>query len=152
MLACTKNNLVAPPPSLGFRIVANRAASPRIEWTGTVEITAEDLVQVPNGRRGEVLARAADFLEKLLSAGPRLRDWTMRKTRAYGISHRTLERARAQLRVVSQEVREEGQNVWYWSLPHARAMRENANEYPADGRALPATEEQRRILDEALRM
>jgi hypothetical protein len=149
VLACTKNNLGAPPRSLGFRVVADRESRPRIEWAGPVEISAEELVQVPNYRRGELLARAVVFLEKLLSAGPRLRDWAMRKTRAYGISSRTLDRARGQLGVISKEVREEGQNVWYWSLPDRRAG-ENASQYPADGRALPATEEQRQRLDEAL--
>jgi hypothetical protein len=152
VLACTKNNLGAPPPSLGFRIVADKNGWPRIEWTGPVEITAEDLVQVPSYRRGELLARAVVFLEKLLATGPRLRDWGLRQTRAFGISSRTLERARAQLGVQSKEVRENGQNVWYWSLPSPKAAEEEAIEFPADGSALPATEEQRRRLDEALKM
>ena len=152
VLACTKNNLGAPPASLGFRVVADSGAPPRIEWAGPVEISAEELVQVPSSRRGELLARAVDFLEKLLASGPRLRDWTLRKTRAYGISNRTLDRARAQLRVICKEVREDGQNVWYWSLPNPKAARENASKYPVDGRALPATEEQRQRLDEVLTM
>src|SRR5260370_14655466 len=120
-------------------------------WAVPVEMSAEELIQVPNSRRGESLARAVDFLEKLLAAGPCLRDWTLRKTRAYGISNRTLDRARAQLRVICKEVREDGQNVWYWSLPNRKA-RENASEYPVDGRALPATEEQRQRLDAVLTM
>lgn len=153
VLACTKNNLGAPPPSLGFRIVADQSGWPRIEWIGPVEITAEELVQVPSYRRGELLARAVVFLEKLLAAGPRLRDWALRQTRAFGISSRTLDRARAQLGVESKEVRENGQNVWYWSLGNRHAAHEEAADFPADGRALPATEEQlRRLKDEILRV
>jgi hypothetical protein len=34
-----------------------------------------------------------------------------------GISFRTLERAKVQLGVLSQQRRETGCNVWYWRLP-----------------------------------
>jgi hypothetical protein len=89
------------------------------------------------------------FLEKLLAKGPCLRDGALRKIRAQGIASRTLERARAQLGVESKEIREGDRNVWYWSLPNPKASKES--EYPVDGRALPATEEQRRRLDEILK-
>jgi AAA domain len=152
VLACTKNNLGAPPASLSFRIVGVDQDRARVEWAGPVEVTAEELVQVPSHRRGELLPRAVLFLEKLLSKGPCSRESVLRKTRAYGIANRTLKRARGQLSVVSQEVRENNQNVWYWSLPDYKAAEEKADDYPADGQALPATDEQRRRLEEALKM
>src|SRR5439155_23741582 len=49
VLACTKNNLAAYPPSLGFRIVATSEGLPRLDWIGPVERTADDLVGA--GRR-----------------------------------------------------------------------------------------------------
>jgi hypothetical protein len=152
VLACTKNNLVAPPASLGFRIVAVDEDRSRIEWTGPVDITAEEMVQVPNHRRGEQLPRAVVFLEKLLGKGPCPRDAVVRRTRAYGISNRTLKRAKEQLEVISKETRENGKNVWYWSLRDPKEVKSSEHEYPADGRALPATEEQRRRLEEVLRI
>jgi hypothetical protein len=150
VLASTKNNLGAPPPALGFRIVADRHGRAHIEWTGPVDVTAEEMVQLPNHRRGEQLPRAVVFLEKLLGKGPRPREAVVRRTQAHGISNRTLLRAKSQLEVVSKETREHGKNVWHWSLPDANGSKPDGEEYPADGRALPATDEQRRMLDEAL--
>jgi hypothetical protein len=152
VLACTKNNLGAPPPSLGFRIVPDPHGRPRIEWIGPVDVTAEEMVQVPSHRRGEQLPRAVVFLEKLLGKGPCPRESVVRRTRAYGISNRTLLRAKAQLEVVSKESRENDKNVWYWSLSDPEDSKQDGHEYPADGRALPATEEQRRRLDEVLKV
>jgi hypothetical protein len=152
VLASTKNNLGAPPPSLGFRIVADAHGRAHIEWTGLVDVTAEEMVQIRGHRRGEQLPRAVVFLEKLLGKGPCPSESVVRRTRAYGISNRTLLRAKNQLQVVSKERRENGKNVWYWSLADSKGSKEDSPEYPADGRAMPATEEQRRMLAEALRI
>lgn len=146
VLAATKNNLGAPPASLGFRIVVDAQSRPHIEWTGSVDVTAEEIVQVPSLRRGAHLPRAVVFLEKLLGKGPCPRESVVRRTRAHGISNRTLLRAKSQLEVVSKETREHGKNVWYWSLADAKGSKPDSPEYPADGRAVPATEEQRRML------
>jgi hypothetical protein len=67
-------------------------------------------------------------------------------------ANRTLLRAKGQLGVQSKEMRENNQNVWYWSLPDLKSTKSDPSEYPADGKALPATPEQRRQLDEVLKL
>jgi RecA-family ATPase len=52
VLACTKNNLAAFPPALGFRLTAADGIA-KIVWTGPVARTADDLVQA--GRQGQAV-------------------------------------------------------------------------------------------------
>jgi hypothetical protein len=114
VLACTKNNLAAFPPALGFRITAVGAVA-RIDWTGPVSYTADDLLQ--SGRRpGESVPRALSFLQEHLVAGPCQRDILLQQATVLGLSLRTLERAKAQLGIRSEQRREQGRNVWYWRL------------------------------------
>jgi hypothetical protein len=115
VFACTKNNLAGSTPSLGFRIVPAEADMARIEWLGPVDRTADDLV--PAGRkRGQAVPRAAAFLREQLAQGPCDREALLGHAEAIGLSFRTLERAKSQLGVVSQQRREGGKIVWYWRL------------------------------------
>jgi hypothetical protein len=116
VLACTKNNLAVFPPALGFRIVTTSDGLPRIQWTGPVHLTADDLVRLGR-QRGEAVPRALRFLEQQLACGPRDRQMLLQQAEAEGISFRTLERAKAELGVLSQQRRHQGRNVWYWGLP-----------------------------------
>jgi hypothetical protein len=118
VLACTKNNLGAFPPSLGFRIVTTGEGMPRLQWLGPVERTADDLVRFGR-RRGEAVPRALAFLQEQLAGGTREREGLVELAQGEGISLRTLERAKAELGVRSQQRREQGRKVWYWSLPQA---------------------------------
>jgi hypothetical protein len=115
VFACTKNNLAARPPSLGFRIVQTADRLPLIEWLGVVNRTADDLVQTGRGR-GEAIPRGLAFLERQLAGGPCKRQTLLDLAEQAGISLRTLERAKALLGVLSEQRREEGRNVWYWKL------------------------------------
>jgi hypothetical protein len=115
VFACTKNNLAASTPCLGFRIVPAEAGMARIEWLGPVDRTANDLV--PAGRkRGQAVPRAVAFLREQLAQGPCDRETLLSHAEAIGLSFRTLERAKSQLGVVSQQKREDGRIVWYWRL------------------------------------
>jgi hypothetical protein len=120
VLACTKNNLVAFPSALGFRIVTTSDGWPRLAWTGPVERTADQLVQAASPR-GEAIPRALLFLQQELAGGERERQALIERAAAEEISFRTLERAKAELGVVSQQWREQGRNVWYWNLPGSSA-------------------------------
>ena len=120
VFACTKCNLAAAyPPSLGFRIVANEEGLPRLDWIGPVDRTADDLVRAGR-RRGESVPRAIRFLEAHLESGWQERQVLVEKAEREGISFRTLERAKAELNVLSQQRREQGRNVWYWGLAAQR--------------------------------
>jgi hypothetical protein len=118
VLACTKNNLAAFPPSLAFRIGETDTGTACIDWLGPVDLTADDLVQ-SRRRRGEAVPRAVRFLQEHLQAGWVARVSLVQQAAAAGIPFRTLERAKAELGVVSRQCREEGRNVWYWRLPAA---------------------------------
>jgi hypothetical protein len=114
VLACTKT-FAACPPSLAFRIATTDAGQPILDWHGPVARTADELVEA---RRpyGEAIAQAVRFLQERLTSGWAPRATVLAQAAAEGISFRTLERAKAGLRVQSQERRENGRNVWYWRL------------------------------------
>jgi len=118
VLACTKNNLATPPPALGYRI-AQADGQPVIVWQGPVETTADDLVLGPARVHGEALPAAVAFLARQLHDGPRPCEELRRNARAAGIADRTLDRAKAQLEVVSQQEYADGRNVWTWRLGNA---------------------------------
>ena len=115
VLACIKNNLAALPSALGFRITKNPAGQPVLAWQGPVPRSADDLVATGR-RRGEAVPHAVEFLLEHLSAGPCLRQTLLEQAAREGLSFRTLERAKSELGVLSQQRREDGQNVWYWML------------------------------------
>jgi hypothetical protein len=104
---------------LGFRIVSTAEGLPRLAWTGPVARTADDLVGVGR-RRGESVPRAVRFLQAQLESGWKERQALLEHAAREGISFRTLERAKAELHVLSQQRREHGKNVWYWGLPDRR--------------------------------
>jgi hypothetical protein len=118
VLACTKNNLAARPPSLGYRI-GDANGQPVIDWQGPVETTADDLVLGPARVHREALPAAVAFLAQQLHDGPRPSQELRSTARAAGIADRTLDRAKAQLGVVAQEEHVDGRNVWSWRLPTA---------------------------------
>jgi hypothetical protein len=115
VFACTKNNLAVMPASLDFRIERTNTGLPLIHWLGPVAWTADDLVQADR-HRGEAVPRAVRFLQSQLAQGTRPRQALVEEAQQEGISFRTLERAKAELGVVSRQRREGGRNVWYWSL------------------------------------
>jgi len=118
VLACTKNNLAAFPPSLAFRIGAAESGTACIDWLGPVDLTADDLVQ-SRQRRGEAVHRAVRFLQEHVPSGWVARQSVVQEAAAARITFRTLERAKAELGILSRQCREEGRNVWYWRLPTA---------------------------------
>jgi hypothetical protein len=116
VFACTKSNLAVYPPSLGVRIITTSEGLPRLAWVGPVERTADDLVAAGR-RRGESVPRAICFLQAQLESGWKERHVLLEQAECEGISFRTLERAKAELHVLSQQRRQQGRNVWYWGLP-----------------------------------
>jgi hypothetical protein len=63
------------------------------------------------------LPLAVRFLQEQLAIGPAQRQTLLELAGQAGISFRTLERAKVQLGVLSQQRREAGRNAWYWRLP-----------------------------------
>src|SRR5262249_48685354 len=70
VLACTKNSLAAPPSALGFRILPGDQGNPVVDWTGAVDVSANDLVLTSARLSAHALCHAREFLEDLLLQGP----------------------------------------------------------------------------------
>jgi hypothetical protein len=119
VLACTKSNLAEPPPALGFRLLPGDAGEPIVAWTGPLDISADDLVLAPPRPYGAALAQARTFLAELLHNGPCVSEDAFRQAQAAGISRRTLERAKAELQVISEMEGPAGLKEFVWRLPHA---------------------------------
>lgn len=120
VLAATKHNVGHHPPSLGYRIVPSPSGSPVIEWTGPLEMTADDLCR-RHDPGVKMKDRAIAWLRKELTNGPRLATELYTLAADAGIPERTLDRAKAALHIDSHRHhdRAAGRTEWYWSDPDA---------------------------------
>jgi len=106
-----KSSLAPEGDPLAFRIVGDGSA--RVEWLGTVNVTAADLLEP--SEEGGALQEAKGFLIATLAEGELPATKIYREAKANGISERTLRRAKKQLNVHSVRTSQ----GWVWSLPPA---------------------------------
>jgi len=104
VLAPTKANLSAPAKAMAYRMEQAPNGSVRVVWEGETEHTAVGLLAepLPEEERSE-LHDAVEFLRAELYAGAVQVEEIKRRSRAAGISERTLKRARARLGVVAEK-------------------------------------------------
>lgn len=115
VLASTKCNLAVQPQALAYT-VETAGEVPRIHWEGTTPHTAAQLVAERHDEDGGVLGEARAWLEGELADGPRPTRELQRAAREAGIRERTLDRAKAALRV--RAIKTGGTRApWVWSLP-----------------------------------
>lgn len=112
IVAVTKCNL-APDrdkESLGFRFESVGAYA-RVQWTGPVDITADELVnpQAPKPRD-----EARGWLATILEEGPTPTADIKARAKAAGFSERTVERAKGELGAKARKLSE---GPWVWELP-----------------------------------
>jgi hypothetical protein len=123
VLAVSKGNLSARSRSQGYRIVRSKAGPPVIEWTGPVDLTADELCKAPPRADPPLRMRdrAADWLRRELAGGPRRVSDLYAAAAAAGIPERTVDRAKATLAAPSHRVHdaEAGRAEWYWYDPAA---------------------------------
>jgi hypothetical protein len=124
VLACVKNNLCGPQPTLGYRILQDNHGRPLIEWKGPVPVTADEIVRTDPSITSSSLAKAVEFLQTTLASRDRPRKEVCDLASAYGIAPRTLERARAEAKVLPYQAWENGRNVWYWRVGLAATLEE----------------------------
>jgi AAA domain len=106
LLAATKTNLGPRPAAKAFRIIGAGAAA-RLEWLADdAMIEADDLVRPTEPAR-------AGWLRAMLAKAPRKAAEVESQAAQAGISWRTLQRAKADVGVLS----EKWKNEWYWLLP-----------------------------------
>src|SRR5207253_7235300 len=114
VLASVKCNLAAPPPSLRYTLIP-AGETVRVKWLGESTHTANGLLRAAADEEGDRGARgdAMAFLRTVLANGPFPTKEVQREARKAGHSERTLDRAKAALRVKSKP----SGGKWMWSLP-----------------------------------
>lgn len=136
VMACFKNNLAPFPPSLTYQLdsVAGTQVA-RVHWTGASARTADSLLDTDERTQRD---QAAEFLESVLQYGPLGAKDVQREARDAGLSWRTIERAKSDLRVKVKKNSFSG--AWSWELPPKTANepntanqdRQDENEKPLD--------------------
>ncbi|MBO0697093.1 MAG: AAA family ATPase [Zavarzinella sp.] len=134
VLAVAKTNVGRRPPSLGYRVVASPSGLPVIEWTGRVEMTADELCRGRPPEGLKVRERAVDWLRRELAAGPRKAGDLYAAAAAAGIPDRTLERAKERLRAESHRDYDwkAKRGEWWWYDPAAPWPKKAPFEKPRD--------------------
>lgn len=121
VLSSTKNNLAQAPPSREFSLQDDGSGYARIAWGDTVEFSATDLLGDDSDPEGRTAKRdAEEFLKERLANGPRLTKEIEEEAREeFGISERTLNRARRALGVTASKIKMDGdaKPKWWLDLP-----------------------------------
>jgi RecA-family ATPase len=93
----------------------------RFEFGEPCDVSADDLLRVDERRRS-ALVEAKDFLLGLLADGPHRAGEVFELADAQDISAKTLKRAKAKLKVKSEQRKDsEGKPEWWWKLPEKQA-------------------------------
>jgi hypothetical protein len=120
ILAVSKNNLAAIPPSLAFTLSGHDDQPAIVQWEGKSEHTARTLLALNADEKTDTrlaLDEAVEFLRQTLASGRRLATDVQQDAEAQGITLATLRRAKKTLGV---EAKHEGYGPkvqWYWQLP-----------------------------------
>jgi hypothetical protein len=112
MRYCFGNKIVGHDKRLGKDIDA-----PFIKWLDPVEMTANEALQAADGKSGERLREAKEFLLERLADGPVKADDIHEEAKHCNIARATLRRAQKDLRI--KPVKEKGSSTggWMWGLP-----------------------------------
>lgn len=121
VLTRAKGNLArSTGDSPTFQIVEHAVAgglrAPALERGADVQVAADDVVADHETRTAR--DEAVDWLRDLLADGPITAKEVRQRARADGVSDRTLDRAKARLRVISEPSRDKTSiSGWTWRLP-----------------------------------
>jgi DNA repair protein RadA/Sms len=109
VLVPQKGNLSKKAQSLAYTIVTAENGAARIEWTGIVDLNADELLNINHGE----LARAKTWLADELQNGPVLATDIEKQAREADVSESTLKRAKTKLAVQSKKDGPNGELRWY---------------------------------------
>lgn len=117
VLASSKQNLAEPKPSLVFGVASSAAnGAARVEWHGGSSLDAAELMRAPlEEEEKSALEEALEFLKDELSDGPIAAKQVKLNAKGEGVSERTLNRAKARLKVRSTKEA----YGWTWTMPEA---------------------------------
>jgi hypothetical protein len=115
VLAVMKSNAAVRGLTLGYRIKTDDLGRAVVEWNGPVDLSA-DAVNKPADAPVRARDRAAAWLRAQLAGGPRKVTDLYSAAAEAGIPDRTLERAKADLRVAAWKAYffEDRRSAWYW--------------------------------------
>jgi hypothetical protein len=125
-----KSNAGPRSASLAFKVV-DEAGGKRVEWLGSSDFTAEDLVN-PSPNDLNALEEAALMLHSILSEGPVWADEAKSIASKSGITPSTLGRAKRLLRVRSRRKGFGKGSRLYWVLPPASEIARRLKERDMD--------------------
>ncbi len=114
LLLAGKSNVAKPAKGMAFSI---EGKPPKVLWeTALLDMTADDLVGSTRAEPGERAARteAMAFLAEILADGPKLANECKALAKAAGISPRTLDRARKDMKIQAGKMGFNG--GWAWRL------------------------------------
>jgi len=124
ILAVTKANLSACPPSIAFQLVQSGEGVAAVEWLGESSHKADDLLVVAAEGPPAARAAAVEFLRCALAEGPVAVDALKVQTRAAGLAWRTVQRAKTQLDVQARRRGFGAGGEWEWFLPKTAIHRQ----------------------------
>jgi hypothetical protein len=115
LLAQIKSTLGKPPPILAYRIVEEPNEMVRLVWEDAPSgLGVADVLSAPSEPAdSSALKDAEAWLADLLAIGEVASTEVVKRSKAEGISERTLRRAKHNLQVDSKKV----QSAWVWRLP-----------------------------------
>lgn len=118
ILASTKANLAAPPPSLAFRLEpAPGADVARITMLGPSPHTAGELIHPPSPAQRTERDAAKAWLTHTLADGPLAARNVEALAKRAGFTPITLRRARENLGIISKQMSHGPRSSYFWSLP-----------------------------------
>jgi hypothetical protein len=121
VMASVKNNLAAPAPSLIFSLASTENGAARVAWSGQTILDANSLLSAPvDQEEKSAFSEAKEFVVDILKDGSEAVGEIKKQANAAGMSWRTVERAKAALKVKRERIGEPGKRgggAWYWTLP-----------------------------------
>lgn len=127
VLAVTKCNIAEKAPSLIYSLEQTGNDTARVRWEGISRHTADSLLAAAHEEDRQVMAEAAEWLKEYLGDGPVPAQEAKRAAREAGFSERTVERARAKLRVTSERDGFGKGAKYVWELPSTHACAAHAS-------------------------
>jgi RecA-family ATPase len=122
IIAGTKSNLARASQALMYHIESQANGTAFVVWDGVSGQTATSLLTPIDPEDKSQLAEAVEFLKDLLHDGGMKAGDVQTKARGAGIATRTLNRAKAKLRIKSERKGAITDAYWEWVLPEAEEI------------------------------
>jgi hypothetical protein len=118
-----KHNITAPGPSIAYTIEQGL-----FRWIGKCDMTATDILAAEGTEDKSKIEEATDTLRAMLANGPRSEKEIKQRMSDLDISSATFRRAKSQLKIKSQPVKDKNGKIkgWTLSLPSASPLLANA--------------------------